>query len=284
MRIRVVQGSAEWLALRKTKVTSTDIAVCMGVGYKSRNQLLRQKLDYAEADVSNEKMELGRKLEPIARKQFCLSYGDIFSEEVHVSDAFPWAMASLDGINLDDSEVIEIKCGEKAWNDFKLGVVSDAYICQVQWHLFVTGASVCHFIVYWEGQIMYKTFKRNDEYIEKLKEAGYKFYEEMQSELVKELEIEERSEEAWQEAAEKLLFIKGYHKKYDDLLKEAKADVLSLLDGKGGKGYGITAKKMSRIGSISPDLMLEDGIDATKYRNPTSYFWEVRIDKCKDKE
>ena len=105
------QGSPEWLAFRKTKVTATDASAILGLNpWKTRLQLYHEKLSNDPPKPCNEAMQRGNDLEPIARDLFKIKTGHKMEPRVVVKD---WAMASLDGINAWN-EILEIKCpGEK---------------------------------------------------------------------------------------------------------------------------------------------------------------------------
>lgn len=128
--IDMEQGSPEWLALRKTKITATDASVIMGANpWKTKSQLYQEKLSDDPPKPPNARMQRGVVLEPIARALFCFKTGHHMIPKVIVRG---WAMASLDGIN-DRDEILEIKCpGEKDHSLAMRGQIPEHYFPQLQ--------------------------------------------------------------------------------------------------------------------------------------------------------
>ena len=108
-KIDLVQGSHEWLAFRKTKITATDAPVIMGVSpWKTKRQLYYEKLsDDNGSTFKSKRMQRGIDLEPLARDLFILNHGYMCKPCVIVKD---WAMASLDGMDESRQIIVEIKC------------------------------------------------------------------------------------------------------------------------------------------------------------------------------
>ena len=92
-----VQGTPEWLALRKKKITATDANIIMRASRKkTRLQLYHEKLSDDPPKPPNKWMQRGLDLEPMARELFCIKTGFVMHPKVIVKD---WTLASLDGIS-----------------------------------------------------------------------------------------------------------------------------------------------------------------------------------------
>src|SRR5690606_34059824 len=134
--INLIQGSSEWLILRKSKITATDAPIIMGESpYKSKKELYLEKIDPNFELKSNDRMRRGTDLEPVARQMFILTTGVYVEPRVVLKE---WAMASLDGIDETGKIIVEIKCPgikdhEKALN----GHVPDHYFAQLQHQMYV---------------------------------------------------------------------------------------------------------------------------------------------------
>ena len=183
--IQVEQGTDAWLVMRRSHITATDISVIMGSNpFKTPAELFREKLGLSPPQESNAAMERGSRLEPEARARACEELGFDFEPCVIVSDAYPWAMASLDGLSsLELCDVIlEIKCPkERTHVEAVDGFIAPYYLDQMQWQLLVSGAQACY---YWSYRPEYKErpFAWLDVIPDKERqqlmiEKGYEFYQ-----------------------------------------------------------------------------------------------------------
>jgi putative phage-type endonuclease len=178
----IEQGSPEWLAIRKTKITSTDMVVLMGHHEygMTPSKLWKLKKGLIPEFTSNAAMARGTEVEPEARRWY---------EEVHNSKMEPrcvfkddFMMSSLDGLSLDGKLVLEIKCpGEKTIQKYNREGASKAWITQCQWHMLVANASYCDLIVYdgFDGtvEMIHKDASLHEEMIERARS----FWESLQN-------------------------------------------------------------------------------------------------------
>lgn len=148
------QGSAEWLAFRRTKVGASDAPIVLGISkFKTADVLLKEKLTGVEGN-SNYSMKEGTRLEPIARQLLEQRLGVKLSAAVVTHDEHEWICASLDGLSDDHQILVEIKCGSrKLFEDAIQGVVPPMYEVQIQHQLLVTGLHCAIYCVYYEGEI-----------------------------------------------------------------------------------------------------------------------------------
>ena len=145
MIVNIEQGSPDWRALRKVKITATDVACITGYNpWKSKQQLLEEKLSEHDPEP-NEKMEEGTRLEPIARDLFQQVTGIKVRPTVHING---WAMCSTDGLSEDGKVVLEIKSGKKSYVEAKAGKIHDVYLVQCQWILAQSEAEILHFMAF----------------------------------------------------------------------------------------------------------------------------------------
>src|SRR5690606_6793210 len=148
--LNIEQGSSEWLSLRKTKITATDIPKIMGVSPwdTARTLWLKKKGLMPEQPVTDV-MRSGAEIEPKIRDMCNARLDMIFVPAVGLRDEFRWAMASFDGINEIDRCVLEIKLANKADHSMALqGKIPEKYYPQVQWQLFVSGYDVGYYASY----------------------------------------------------------------------------------------------------------------------------------------
>lgn len=160
MMEEIIQGSAEWFALRCGKVTASKVADVMakvksgGEAASVKNyraQLVCERLTgNIEETYTNGAMQRGIELEPQARVCYEFLKG-VTVEEVAFVDhpTVPMSGASPDGLIGDDG-LVEIKCPNTATHiEYLLGGKPPAqYIPQMMWQMACTGRQYCDFVSY----------------------------------------------------------------------------------------------------------------------------------------
>jgi putative phage-type endonuclease len=152
----IVQGSAEWFAVRCGKVTASRVADVIaktktGYGASRANyaaELIAERLTQSTAaSFTNAAMQWGTDQEPHARAAYSFLH-DVDVEEIAFVDHPEIAMtgASPDGlVGLDG--LVEFKCPNTATHlDTLLSeTVPGKYITQMQWQMACTGRAWCDF-------------------------------------------------------------------------------------------------------------------------------------------
>lgn len=275
--IRLEQGSPEWHALRKTKITATDAVVIMGASpWKTRTQLYNEKLSPTEELTTNERMQRGIDLEPVARDLFNLTTGNKMVPKVAVKG---WAMASLDGMN-DWDEVLEIKCpGEKAHATALSGKVPDYYYPQLQHQMYVCNAQKVFYYSFDGFDGVTVEVKRDDAYIEKMVEEELKFYECLISKTPpeqSETEYVERMDEEWNTWATQWMSVTSQMKHLEKEEEELRKQLITLSGASNARGAGIALCQVQRKGTVDyakiPQLK---GLDLEQYRKAPSNSWRI---------
>ena len=94
-----IQGSDAWKIFRKHKIMASEAAIIMGSNpWKTPHKLWSQKVGNIPEDQSNERMEKGTRLEPIARQLLIERTGINFTPALILHQELDWMGASLDGI------------------------------------------------------------------------------------------------------------------------------------------------------------------------------------------
>jgi putative phage-type endonuclease len=148
-----IQGSPEWIALRKNYFSASDCAAMMGVSpYETRDQLLRRYATGEDREVdaaAQKRFDAGHAAEeafrPIAEKLIGESlYPAVLSREV---EGLP-LLASFDGLTMDNSIAFEHKlCGialEEMIYESE-DVTLPQYYWQLEQQLLVSGAQQVEF-------------------------------------------------------------------------------------------------------------------------------------------
>lgn len=149
--VNLQQGTLEWREWRRGGIGGSDVAAILGLSpfeNATRADLLREKLTGAQRET-NFSMRRGTRLEPIARRMFeeltGINWEPICGEDEHAV----WPKVSLDGINADWSEIVEIKCANWQTHEMWLhGFVPDYYLVQMQWQMMIVGCARCHAVCF----------------------------------------------------------------------------------------------------------------------------------------
>jgi putative phage-type endonuclease len=142
------QGDA-WLNWRKTGVGASESPSVLGIGYKSRDDLLEEKVTGISANGENEHTRRGKKYEPEARAAYESVYSWPMRPVCVVHDDLPFIKASLDGLREDRQLVLEIKVPTKAnYEKVLADGIPDYWTAQIQHQLLVTRAPLAHLVVY----------------------------------------------------------------------------------------------------------------------------------------
>jgi putative phage-type endonuclease len=179
--IDLEQGSPEWLALRRTKIGSSDSYTIMGLnpwsGINTPLKLWESKIKGTESEV-NYAMAFGTANEPKARKAFEKELGIKMIPRVGLNADRSWQIASLDGISEDNAIAVELKCGGESLHEkSKAKDISEHYYCQIQHQYATTGVEVIYFASYYEGDLRKFIIDRDNKYIAKLIDEESVFHE-----------------------------------------------------------------------------------------------------------
>lgn len=177
--IELEQGSPEWLKFRQTHITATDIRSLLGIcPFKgSPLKVWESKCLGKEPEFFSSAAERGTLLEPSARAWIEDKLGMEFPAAVVESVEYPWAMASLDGINHEHRLILELKCGGKALHEKVVsGKIPEHYLSQVQWQLLCTGYESAIFVSFMGLDGHYIRIKRDQEYIDHLVKVASTFW------------------------------------------------------------------------------------------------------------
>lgn len=277
----LIQGSPEWLEKRKTCVTSSDASIINGSNTFRGNspfKLWQRKLDLAKAEKVNEAMLEGTLLEVEARDYFNKKKSTNYKPQVGFHDEYEWMMVSLDGWDTSSDYILEIKCGEAAYNKAVNGDIPPYYIDQMQHQLYVSDQKACIYMAYRprkEPVIMF--VRRDDEHIEALIEKEKEFYDS----LIK-LEAPPFSEEEFIENVNELSNKKAFNwlelkKKLNQVTKDEKV-AREELKGETDDGNmifvhaGVKVQRINKIGVIDYVKLVRDykipDIELEKYRKP----------------
>jgi putative phage-type endonuclease len=177
----VEQGSDEWLELRRKHITASESLIIMGLSpWRTREQLLHEKLGLIPPQEVNSAMLRGQLLEPKARSCAEEMLGTLFIPEVLQGIENPFMLASMDGVCIDNKYILEIKCTSKKNHELaKNGKIPDYYYPQVQHQISVCDVDFCYYFSFDGSSGIVVEVERDDKFINRMIEIEYEFYQEM---------------------------------------------------------------------------------------------------------
>lgn len=274
----LVQQTEEWLEFRRNKIGASDAPVIMGISpWCTPYQLWAQKIGLREGPEKSLAMQRGIDLEDSARDCFEIKTGIFVLPQVVVHPQHEWMIASLDGMNIERSCIVEIKCAGK--NDHDLAVdatMPPKYFPQIQHQLAVTGLDMSYYFSFDGNDGVVLEIYRDDDYIKKLIDKEKIFWDQLQNleaPPLTEKDSIQRIDELWGAAAGDYLSAIAAHKQTEAHLKRCKEQLIFMSAGKNSRGGGVQVTHVARRGSIDysavPELL---GVDLERYRQtPINY-------------
>jgi len=283
MNPKHVQGSPEWLAERQKHIGASDAAIILGTSpWKTPYKLWEQKLGIAPPDKENDAMKRGSEMEPLARHAFEEETGlEVFPQCIY-SKAFPFMMASMDGLTLDKDKAVEIKCpGKKAHDLAKEGKVPEYYMPQLQHQMFCLELDSIYYYSFDGEEGVLIEVPRDEEFIENLIEKEKEFWECVQSQTPPPMtsrDYDDRDGPTWTVIGARLREIDHAMKELKAEQERLKKEVVSDANGRSCRGGGITLTRSFPKGRVDYTIIPElEGIDLDQYRKPSKEQWTLRI-------
>jgi len=232
----------------------------------------------------NAAMRRGNIYEDEAREFFEERIGDAFRPHVVTKGIYS---ASLDGVNFDGTEGLEIKVPSSGMGSDIAKLVLDEgscghYYAQVQHQIYTANLEGTWFGVYdpegGDGEVVW--IPRNVEYIEELKSAWDSFAESLSNGSAPEMtnrDTAEREDDEWAEAAEEARRAKEAVEHANQRLADAKQRLVELSNHPKTRGSGVTLTRVIKAGSVSYAKACQDhGLDLSEYRGEPSATWQLR--------
>ena len=161
IRVSMTQGDDLWLKWRLGGIGGSDAAAITGVSpYQTREELLAQKVRNRFGQVrktnsgKTSAMLRGTNLEPKVRQDYMDLTGNFVEVACGIHEVYDFMRASFDGLSLDGTLALEIKCPN--WRDHSValdGQVPTHYFPQCQHLLLVSGAKNLHYISFSDNKM-----------------------------------------------------------------------------------------------------------------------------------
>ena len=262
-----LQGSLEWLSIRKNYVGASEIACLFDVSpYQTRYELYLSKKGLVERS-NNTSMEKGKELESSILQNLEQDTSLFFMPEVHVYDK-GYLLASLDGIDSTGKIIAEIKlCNQSVFNLAKKGIVMEHYRLQVMGQLLASGADMAFFHCY-NPSYGYATVKvyRDEVLMEEIYNRCKEFMEKLESETIPELTSKDIPIESSFYDLEDLYFNAVEKRKAAEKEEESIKDrLIAMAPANDYKGMRYEITKKSSISYSYKNICELNNIDITPY-------------------
>lgn len=281
MNNAMIQGSPEWLQMRKNYIGASDAPVIMEVSpYKTYHQLWEEKIGLSNTDYSNKATQYGQEMEEPARRAYEKHTGIIVAPAVVYHPDRSYMMASLDGLSFDRQTAVEIKnvC-EEDHEIARSGAVPEKYFPQVQHQLAVLDLPSLHYFSYRKGDFALIDVLRDDKYLDILYGAEKAFWDLVLNFKEPELSAKdyqkfcsqewENMATEWKETNEQLKALTAKEKEYRQAL-------ISMANDGNATGAGIKLTKSIRKGTVDYSKIPElDGVDLDQYRKDPVVAWRL---------
>lgn len=269
-----------WHQWRRGGIGSSDAAVIVGVSpWRTPHQLWHEKVYGNSEQLDNSAMARGRELEPVARTWFEDRMNVTVFPQNKMHPQTDWIRASLDGIDLEEKVVVEIKCPNK--EDHLVAVnkkVPEKYIPQVQHQLLVTGLDGMYYCSFNGSEGAIVEVARDNAYIQSMLEAEQKFWDMVLTKKAPEMTdrdfVDMQSHPRWIKLARVLKKIKKYSAQEDSIKQEMR----DLANDRNANGHGISMSKGICSGSIDYKQVMADHPDINweSYRKKSYEKWTFR--------
>lgn len=279
--LKLVQGTPEWLAYRQTMRNASETPAVLGISpWLTPYGLWLVKTGRSTQQVTAP-MAHGTQLEPQARAAYEAQSGEIMNPLVLQDGLYS---ASLDGINLAGSLIVEIKCpfrGRQSslWREAAEGRIPGHYAAQVQHQLMVSGAATAHLWVYAEGEGLLLTLQRDEELMALIREAWDAFQPYLDSDTpppLTDADSAQRDDPAWSQAAQDYLAAKRQADAADAALEAARKALVALSRHPREQGAGVSVVRLWKPGNVDYKRVPElKGVELDRYRGEGRQ--EVRV-------
>lgn len=277
------QRSEEWFKARANRITGSAIGAILGLSpFATPQDVMRRMVREYHGQPSeftgNAATVYGQLNEPNALADYKIEHNDVSECGFYVHPDFEWLGASPDGLIGDDG-LIEIKCPfGKRYDINPLFSTIDQqmhYYAQIQYQLFCTGRTWCHFYQWNSYGHSLEMVNFDPQFIEDTLPQLQDFYS---------CFITERSHNAWKyidggELVQKYKMAKAALEVAEAELDEAKQALIAATDGKGGKIGDLNITLAKRQGGIAYAKAVKDLLpdaDLEAYRGKETEYWTVK--------
>lgn len=283
----LIQGTPEWLEMRKTHIGASDSPIIMGVNKfkvsdgrkKDIYMLWEEKLGIKEYSCKNANTQYGLKNEAKAKNIYEKMTNNLVLPKVVFHPEISYMMASLDGIDFEGEIFVEIKnCNAEDHDTARRGLVPVHYYPQVQHQLACTGLEKMHYFSFHKEEGIIVEVCRDEKYIEELIQKEKEFWRCVQEKIPPNFTREwKEMTQSVEIKAKHIFFLKEQIKKAQKEAQDILEEILQETQGEPFYGEEFRVILQPRQGNINYSLIPElQNIDLNRYRSESSSYWMVK--------
>lgn len=184
--IELEQNSPEWHEFRACHIGGSDAPIVCGISpWVAPEVLWGQKMGFVEPTLMTDAMKRGQLLEPMVRDYVNKELEYDFQSVVLKSKNIKYMSASLDGFDMKEKLILEIKCPNLDTHRLAVeGHIKDYYNYQIQHCLYVSGLNKCLYVSYrkdHEFEYAFVWIERDDLIIDEILDEEKYFWNCMQN-------------------------------------------------------------------------------------------------------
>jgi putative phage-type endonuclease len=266
----------EWHEWRSQGIGASDAAVIMKkFPYgKTPLNLWEEKIG-GSSTFTNKAMEHGNKMEPRALKWAQDQLGiELIGQNRSEHPQMPWMRATLDGVNFEKRIMVEIKCPYNLENHYKVKKtqeVPEIYFPQLQHQIKVEEERVdkgylLSFNHKDENDSILIEVKRDNQYIEKLVDEEYEFFQHVVNRTpppLTDLDYDKKGED-WIKVAKERKELKDLMSHLEKKDKELYKSLIDLSGGKNSSGAQFKFTKIIEKGRVDYDAAIEHYVNTLR--------------------
>lgn len=175
--VKIKPNTLEWKQFRRVHLGASDAPIIMGVSpWMSPLKLYEEKIFGFEQE-ENAYMGRGKELESIALESFENETGLTMFPMVFKHDSISWMSASYDGITIDRTAIVEIKCPGKKDHEMALqGKIPTKYLPQIMHQIEVSGLDFAYYYSFDSERGVSIEVPRDQAFIDILLEKEFEFW------------------------------------------------------------------------------------------------------------
>jgi len=282
--MHLTQNTHEWYAYRRKKIGASDASIILEVSpWKTPYQLWLEKTGNSTSPTTPQQKR-GLEMEESARQSFERMTGMIMFPKVMEHPTLNWMMASLDGIDMDSTAIVEIKCpGQVDHAIAKQGKIPEKYVPQLQHQLAVTGLEMAYYFSFDGNDGVIVEVEKDEQFISKMIDLEQVFWNclvTLSPPPMNKRDIIERDDQEWVAVSNKWRAIKQQLELLENEEKSLRNTLIQMANNHSTIGGGIRLTRSTRRGSVQYAQIPEiRGIDLEKYRKKPTEIWRLTRDQ-----
>lgn len=282
MNPELIQGTDEWLSMRRNYIGASDAPAIMGISpWTTPYMVWSDKMGLAKNKPVSHAMKRGNDLEPIARSYLEDEFKVKLQPRVVFHPTIKFMMASMDAMMPEGNDIaFEIKCPGKQDHDCAMdGEVPRKYYAQLQHQMEVCGLDSMYYFSFdgQNGKLL--EVGKDVKYIKNLVEKEREFWDcvlNFEPPALSDKDYITRSDDLWNLAARKYIDTNEQYKELEKKRECARQSLVSLCSGQNTQGANVRLSRTVRKGNIDyksvPELM---NVDLEAYRGKSIESWRI---------